>query len=62
MPKEMICSFCGKSIEPGTGRMYIGLRGEILWFCSSKCYKNSIKLSMKPRELKWVTKLSRKTI
>ncbi|MFP3230245.1 MAG: 50S ribosomal protein L24e [Caldisphaera sp.] len=62
MPKEMICSFCGRSIEPGTGRMYIGLRGEILWFCSSKCYKNSIKLSRKPRELKWVTKLSRKTI
>ncbi|AFZ70205.1 ribosomal protein L24E [Caldisphaera lagunensis DSM 15908] len=62
MPKEMICSFCGGIVEPGTGKMYIGPRGEIMWFCSSKCYKNSIKLGRKSRKLKWVTKLSKKLI
>lgn len=40
MPKERTCSYCGKGIEPGTGLMFVTSKGEIFWFCSSKCKKN----------------------
>ncbi|MFP3309439.1 MAG: 50S ribosomal protein L24e [Acidilobus sp.] len=53
MPKEATCAFCGRPVEPGTGRMYITERGEILWYCSSKCYKSAIKLRRNSRKLKW---------
>lgn len=53
MPKKLYCSFCGKLIEPGTGIMYVKLDGSVLYFCSSKCKKNSIKLKRKPSKLKW---------
>ncbi|ADL19547.1 50S ribosomal protein L24e [Acidilobus saccharovorans 345-15] len=53
MPKEMTCAFCGRPIEPGTGKMYVSERGEILWYCSSKCFKSAIKLKRNPRKLKW---------
>ncbi|MCE4607983.1 MAG: hypothetical protein F7B61_03365 [Caldisphaeraceae archaeon] len=33
--------------------MHVGPRGEVLWFCSSKCYKNALKLKRKARNLKW---------
>jgi large subunit ribosomal protein L24e len=38
----------------GTGKMYVKASGQILYFCSSKCEKNLIKLSRIPREQKWV--------
>ncbi|MCE4628137.1 MAG: 50S ribosomal protein L24e [Desulfurococcales archaeon] len=57
MPKFRTCSFCGRSIEPGTGIMYVTKRGDIYWFCSSKCYKNFIKLKRNPNKLAWVKKL-----
>jgi len=57
MPKFRTCSFCGRSIEPGTGIMYVTKRGDIYWFCSSKCYKNFIKLRRNPNKLAWVKKL-----
>ncbi len=38
MPKSRTCSYCGSTIEPGTGLMYVLRNGQILWFCSSKCY------------------------
>ena len=47
------CSFCGKKINPGTGLMYVKNTGEILYFCSSKCEKNMLKLKRKPKKLKW---------
>jgi LSU ribosomal protein L24E len=33
--------------------MYVTERGEVLWFCSSKCYKNAVILRRNPRKLKW---------
>ncbi|WFO76024.1 50S ribosomal protein L24 [Desulfurococcaceae archaeon MEX13E-LK6-19] len=53
MPRIVHCSFCGRLIEPGTGIMYVKNDGSILWFCSSKCRKNFLKLGRNPRKLKW---------
>lgn len=50
------CSFCGKNIEAGTGKMYVRKDGKILYFCSSKCEKNMLKLRRNPRYVKWVIK------
>ena len=50
------CSFCGKNIEPGTGKMYVRKDGKVLYFCSSKCEKNMLKLKRNPRYVKWVVK------
>ncbi len=49
----MRCSFCGATIEPGTGLMYVKNDGTVLYFCSSKCFKN-FQLGRNPRKLKWV--------
>ena len=46
------CSFCGKEIEEGTGKMYVKKDGSIYFFCSSKCEKNMIKLGRVPRKVK----------
>ena len=48
----MKCSFCGKPIRKGTGKMFVKKSGEILYFCSSKCEKN-YKLGREPKKLKW---------
>ncbi|MBW2964512.1 50S ribosomal protein L24e [Candidatus Woesearchaeota archaeon] len=55
MPK---CSFCGHMIERGTGKALIKNDGKVLYFCSTKCEKNTTKLKRKAREQKW-TKESR---
>ncbi len=47
------CSFCGKSIQQGTGKMFVKNDGKILWFCSKKCEKNLLKLKRKPLKIKW---------
>ncbi|HDD70599.1 MAG TPA: 50S ribosomal protein L24e [Candidatus Woesearchaeota archaeon] len=53
MPK---CSFCRKDIPPGTGVMLVKKDGKTLYFCSSKCEKNLLKLKRKPQNQKWVVK------
>jgi len=53
MPKSHQCSFCGETIPPGTGIMYVKIDGSTLWFCSSKCRKNAIELKRDARKLKW---------
>jgi large subunit ribosomal protein L24e len=49
------CSFCGKELEPGTGKMLVKKDGTILFYCSTKCQNNS-KLGRIPRLVKWTTK------
>ena len=46
------CAFCGKPIPAGKGIMYVKKNGEVLRFCSSKCYKNMIVLGRLPRKVK----------
>ncbi len=47
------CAFCGKDIEPGTGMMYVKKDGTVLYFCSSKCRKNMLKLKRDPKKVRW---------
>jgi large subunit ribosomal protein L24e len=47
------CSFCGKNIEKGSGKMFVENNGKIYHFCSSKCEKNLLKLRRDPRDFKW---------
>lgn len=47
------CDFCRKSIEPGTGKMFVRKDGKVFDFCSSKCEKNMLKLGRKPRTTRW---------
>uniref|UniRef100_A0A7C4BBU1 Large ribosomal subunit protein eL24 n=1 Tax=Ignisphaera aggregans TaxID=334771 RepID=A0A7C4BBU1_9CREN len=55
MVSKHVCSFCGNPIEPGTGLMFVRNDGSVMWFCSSKCYKN-FKMGRDPKKLPW-TKL-----
>ncbi len=47
------CSFCGNTLKPATGKIFVKTDGKTLNFCSTKCEKNMIKLRRKPREHKW---------
>jgi len=47
------CSFCGKEITPGTGKLYVKKDGTIFHFCSSKCQKTQIQRQYKNRITPW---------
>ncbi len=49
----IVCSFCGREIEKGTGKMFVKNDGTILYFCSRKCEKNMLELKRDPRKYKW---------
>jgi large subunit ribosomal protein L24e len=51
----MECSFCGKEIPEGTGKIYVKTNGTILYFCSRKCEKNLLQLNRNPKKFKWTT-------
>lgn len=57
MPK---CTFCGDVMERGTGKIYVQKDAKILYFCSSKCEKNHVKLGRKFLETRWSKKFKRK--
>ena len=56
MVEEKKCSFCGKVIEPGTGKMFVRKDGTVLYFDSSKCYKNMIQMKRVARTTRWTAK------
>ena len=47
------CSFCGITIEAGTGTMFVKNDGKIFNFCSMKCNKNLRKLKRAPKKIQW---------
>jgi large subunit ribosomal protein L24e len=49
MPK---CTFCGKNLPEGKGKMFVRLSGQILYFCSSKCHKN-FNMGRAGKKTKW---------
>ena len=55
MVERRVCTFCGKEIEPGTGRMYVKKDGVTYQFCASKCFKNMIELKRIPRRTEWTS-------
>ncbi|MCD6248419.1 MAG: 50S ribosomal protein L24e [Hadesarchaea archaeon] len=58
MPVSRKCSFCGGSIDPGSGLMFVKRDGSISFFCSSKCERN-FRLGRKPRRVKWTERSRR---
>ncbi|MEK6869507.1 MAG: 50S ribosomal protein L24e [Nanoarchaeota archaeon] len=47
------CTFCGENMAPGTGKIFVQKDAKILYFCSSKCEKNMLKLKRKPITTRW---------
>ncbi|MFQ6136653.1 MAG: 50S ribosomal protein L24e [Candidatus Hydrothermarchaeales archaeon] len=47
------CSFCGDKLKVGTGKMFVKRDGSVLYFCSSKCEKNMLKLRRAPHRIRW---------
>ncbi len=50
------CSFCGKEIPPGTGKMFVKKDGSVYYFDANRCYKNMIELKRVPRTTRWTEK------
>ena len=40
--------------------MFVQKTGKIMWFCSKKCEKNTMKLKRDPRKFKWTGKHEKK--
>ncbi|HVO77256.1 MAG TPA: 50S ribosomal protein L24e, partial [Methanomassiliicoccales archaeon] len=59
MVELRVCSFCGKEIEPGTGKMFIKKDGTVFLFCSNKCSKNMIDMERIPRRTTWTRAYAR---
>jgi len=57
----MKCSFCGKEIKKGSGKMFVKNNGSVLHFCSRKCEKNLLELKRDPRKFKWSTSFVKQT-
>jgi large subunit ribosomal protein L24e len=57
MPK---CSFCSSTLEPGTGVMLVRNDGKVFYFCSKKCERNMIRLRREPKDVRWITKKTKK--
>ena len=59
MVEQKLCSFCGDSIEPGTGRLFVRKDGVTFSFCSNKCFKNMMVLKRFPRDTRWTAQYKR---
>lgn len=59
MVEQKLCSFCGESIEPGTGRLFVRKDGVTYSFCSNKCFKNMMVLKRAPRDTRWTAQYRR---
>jgi len=47
------CTFCGKLLVPGTGKLYVKKDGKQLFFCSNKCKKHLVIKKHRARKVKW---------
>jgi large subunit ribosomal protein L24e len=50
------CSFCKQNYEFPRGLSLILNDGNILYFCSSKCKKNQLKLKRDNKKVNWIRK------
>jgi large subunit ribosomal protein L24e len=50
------CSFCKRNYEFPLGLTLILYDGNILYFCSSKCRKNQLKLKRDNKKVNWIRK------
>ncbi|MBU0930183.1 MAG: 50S ribosomal protein L24e [Nanoarchaeota archaeon] len=51
----MKCSFCGKDIPHGTGKIFVRSDAKVLYFHVKKCESNALKLKRDARKLKWTS-------
>ena len=51
----MKCSYCKEEMKTGTGKMFVKISGDVLYFCSMKCEKNFL-MKRNPRKVKWISK------
>lgn len=51
--EQRICSFCGVSIEPGTGLMFIKRDGSVYYFDRRRCKQSLLEFGRLPRKFKW---------
>ena len=54
------CTFCGETLRPGTGKMFVQKDGKVLYFCSMKCEKNMLKLRRKPIRTQWSSRFEKR--
>jgi len=50
------CSFCKQNYEFPYGLSLILNSGDILYYCSSKCRKNMLKLKRDNKKVNWIRK------
>jgi large subunit ribosomal protein L24e len=50
------CSFCKKNYEFPRGLSLVLNDGNILYYCSSKCRKNMLKLRRDNKKVNWIRK------
>jgi len=55
MMEQRKCYFCGKMLEPGTGKLYVKKDGSTYYMHSSKCMSN-FRLGRLPRRTEWTEK------
>jgi len=55
------CTFCANILRRGTGKMYVQKDAKVLYFCSSKCEKNMLKLKRKPITTRWSGRFQKTT-
>ena len=53
--EQIKCSYCGKMICNGTGKLFVKKDGTLYYLCSSKC-QNNMKLGRLSRKLLWIKK------
>ena len=49
------CSYCKKNYEIPRGLTYVLTNGDIMYLCSSKCFKNW-KMGRKSQKVNWIRK------
>jgi len=49
------CSFCGDTLRPGTGVMFVKKEGTALFFCSRKCERNLRGMGRNPAATRWTS-------
>ncbi|MBM3247249.1 50S ribosomal protein L24e [Candidatus Pacearchaeota archaeon] len=50
------CSFCKKNYEFPRGLTLVLNDGNIMYFCSSKCRKNQLKMRRDNKKVNWIRK------
>ena len=49
-----VCVFCGNELKEGRGMMFVKSNGDVMYFCSHKCYANYFMRN--PVKVKWTRK------